>query len=125
MTVDKVWVRVCTLTDLPEGRAVNLHVNGQRLVVAREGESAYVVQGYCTHMLYALKDAAVKDCTITCPLHGSQFDLRTGAVLHWPLPDLAEAKARKMLRTFETEVRDGEVYLSWAASSPDKVRVRL
>lgn len=125
MTVDKVWVRVCALTDLPEGRAVNLHVNGQRLVVAREGDLAYIVQGYCTHMLYALKDAAVESCTITCPLHGSQFDLRTGSVLHWPLPDLEEAKARKMLRTFETQVRDGDIYLNWAANSPDKVRVRL
>lgn len=125
MAVEQVWVRVCTLTEIPEDRAINLHVNGQRLVVAREGDSAFVVQGYCTHMLYALKDAAVDACVITCPLHGSQFDLRTGEVIYWPMPDLADAKARKMLRTFETKVEGGTVYLRWLANSPDKVRVRV
>lgn len=125
MSANKVWVRVCQLADLPVGRAVNVHINNQRLVIARCGESAHIVQGYCTHMLYALKDSAVKDCVITCSLHGSQFDLRDGSVQHWVTPLTDDIRERKALRVYETEVRDGVVYVAWNAESAEKVRVRL
>ncbi len=125
MSASKVWVQVCLLADLPEGRAVNVHINNQRLVIARCGEHAYVIQGYCTHMLYALKDAPVKDCIITCSLHGSQFNLRDGSVQSWVTPITDEIRQRKMLRVYETEVRDGIVYLAWNAQSAEKVRVRF
>jgi 3-phenylpropionate/trans-cinnamate dioxygenase ferredoxin subunit len=125
MSANKVWVRVCRLDALPEGHAINVHVNNQRLVIARCGDRARIVQGYCTHMLYALKDSAVKDCAITCKLHGSQFDLSDGSVLSWVTPLTDDIRARKALRVYETEVRDGVVYLAWNAESAEKVRVRL
>jgi 3-phenylpropionate/trans-cinnamate dioxygenase ferredoxin subunit len=125
MSSNKVWVRVCDLSDLPADRAVNVHVNNQRLVIARCGESAHVLQGYCTHMLYALKDAEVSNCLITCNLHGSQFDLRDGSVQSWATTLTDEIKQRKALRVYETEVRGGVVYLAWQAESAEKVRVRL
>lgn len=125
MSANKVWVRVCPLDALPEDRAINVHVNNQRLVIARCGERAHIVQGYCTHMLYALKDSAVKDCMITCKLHGSQFDLRDGSVQSWVTPLTEDIRLRKALRVYETEVRDGVVYLAWNAESAEKVRVRL
>ncbi len=125
MPANKVWVRVCSLADLPEDRAVNVHINNQRLVIARCGDQAHIVQGYCTHMLYALKDSAVKDCMITCKLHGSQFDLQDGSVQSWVTPMTEEIRTRKALRTYPTEVRDGVIYVAWNAESAEKVRVRL
>ncbi|PJF42328.1 MAG: hypothetical protein CUN50_04630 [Candidatus Thermofonsia Clade 1 bacterium] len=125
MSATKVWVRICALEELPVGRAVNVHINNQRLVIGRCGERAYVTQGYCTHMLYALKDAKIEDCTITCNLHGAQFDLRDGSVQAWVTPITDEIRERKPLRVYETEVRDGIVYLAWNAESAEKVRVRL
>ncbi len=125
MSASKIWVRVCDLSDLPADRAVNVHINNQRLVIARCGEGAHIVQGYCTHMLYALKDAEVSNCLITCSLHGSQFDLRDGSVQSWATPLTEDIKQRKALRVYETEVRDGALYLAWNAESAEKVRVRL
>lgn len=122
---EKVWVKVCPVSDLPNGKAINILVNGQRFVVARCDDQAYMVQGYCTHMLYPLKDAKVEGCIITCPLHGSKFDLRDGSVQNWPMPMLEDIKQKKMLRTFETQVKDGIMYVAWVADDPSKVRVRL
>lgn len=125
LTTNKTWVRVCQLDELPTNKAINVHINNQRLVVARCGDAAYIAQGYCSHMLYALKDAPIADCVITCPLHGSQFNLQDGSIAHWPLPITDEVRARKTLRTYETEVREGVLYVAWATDEPDKVRVRL
>lgn len=121
----KVWVRMCALQDLPTGKASNVFVNGQRFVIARDGDVVRVLQGYCSHMLYPLKDAAVTDCVLTCALHGSQFDIRDGSVLNWPMPMLPDTRERKRLRLHETRVEDGMVYLAWPAPSPEKVKIRF
>ncbi|HRE49345.1 MAG TPA: Rieske 2Fe-2S domain-containing protein [Aggregatilineales bacterium] len=121
----KVWIRLCALEQLPSDKAVNIFVNGQRYVVIRQGESAYMVQGYCTHMLYPLKDSKVENCVLTCNLHGSKFDIRDGSVQHWPMPMVDDVKQKKMLRTFETRVEGGEVYVAWETDDPSKVRARF
>ncbi len=127
--MEKSWVRICALKDLPADKAVNLFVNGQRLVITRCGDSASILQGYCSHMLYSLKDAKIENCILTCNMHGTQFDVRNGSVTKWATPvsgqDLEQVKARKTLRRYETRVTDGILYVSWPASSPDKVRIRF
>jgi nitrite reductase/ring-hydroxylating ferredoxin subunit len=35
-------------------------------------------QATCTHRAGPLSEGAVDDTTVTCPLHGSQFDIWTG-----------------------------------------------
>lgn len=129
MAETKAWVKVGRLSDVPEGKAVNVYINGQRLVITRHQEAAYVLQGYCTHMMFYFKDAAVEDCILTCSLHRSQFDVRDGSVVRWTEnlsgKLLEDVKAKKRLRTYETEVRDGLVYVSWNTADPDKVRVKF
>ena len=44
----------------------------------------------CTHRGGLLSDGTIEDTTVTCPLHGSQFDVCTGAVLHGPAKDPLE-----------------------------------
>jgi nitrite reductase/ring-hydroxylating ferredoxin subunit len=127
---NKVWVKACPLADLPTDKAANIFVNGQRFVIMRANDKAYMFQGYCSHMLYPLKDSKVqcsddKGCELVCNLHSSRFNLADGSVAHWATPASAETLERKALRTFETRIEDGMVYIEWAAASPDKVRVKF
>jgi uncharacterized protein YbjT (DUF2867 family)/nitrite reductase/ring-hydroxylating ferredoxin subunit len=41
-------------------------------------------QALCTHRAGPLSEGTVDDMTVTCPLHGSKFDIWTGAVLRGP-----------------------------------------
>jgi uncharacterized protein YbjT (DUF2867 family)/nitrite reductase/ring-hydroxylating ferredoxin subunit len=41
-------------------------------------------QAMCTHRAGPLSEGVVNDTTVTCPLHGAQFDVWTGAVLRGP-----------------------------------------
>jgi nitrite reductase/ring-hydroxylating ferredoxin subunit len=41
-------------------------------------------QAKCTHRQGPLNEGALYGSTVTCPWHGSQFDVRTGAVLRGP-----------------------------------------
>jgi len=51
---------------------------------------------------------------VQCPWHGSQFDVTTGRVVTGP--------AKQKIQTYDTEVRDGEVYI--LPAKPEKEEVR-
>src|SRR5438105_3218331 len=127
----KTWVRLCALDELPTDHAKDLNINGQRLIITRCDDGVYVLQGFCSHMLFPLAGSAIEGCKLTCSLHKSSFDIRDGSVLSWstypPLIGraLAAIRERKKLRTFETRISDGSVYVLWPTDDPESVRVRL
>jgi uncharacterized protein YbjT (DUF2867 family)/nitrite reductase/ring-hydroxylating ferredoxin subunit len=57
-------------------------------------------QARCTHRQGPLSEGALDGSTVTCPLHGAQFNVWTGAVLRGP--------AKDPLKTYRVTV-DGEV----------------
>ena len=44
-------------------------------------------QARCTHRQGPLSEGALDGSTVTCPLHGAQFNVWTGAVLQSPAKD--------------------------------------
>ncbi len=129
--INKVWVRVCALDHVPSDKAIDLNINGQRLILARCGDDVRVFQGFCSHMLFPLGGSRINECVLTCNLHHSQFDIRDGSVVEWstfpPLVGkaLAAIRERKALRRYETRVTDGNVFVLWPTSNPETVRVRV
>ncbi len=129
--INKIWVRVCALDQLPADKPKDVNINGQRLIITRCGDGAQILQGFCSHMLYPLSAASLNGCELTCALHHSRFDVRDGKVLDWSVyprivgPALAALRERKALRTFETRVTDGDVYVLWPADDPNTVRIRV
>lgn len=97
----------------------------------RCADSASVLQGFCSHMLYPLANSKVENCILTCSLHSSSFRVEDGSVNQWstypPLSGktLALINQQKSLRKFETKVTDGEVYILWPTDDPDSVRVKF
>ena len=57
-------------------------------------------QAMCTHKQGPLSEGSIDGTTVTCPLHGAQFNVWTGAVLRGP--------ARDPLKTYRVTV-DGEI----------------
>jgi nitrite reductase/ring-hydroxylating ferredoxin subunit/uncharacterized membrane protein len=70
--------------DLPSDSAVGLTVEGVPLLVSRSGRSVHVIANRCTHRGAPLDEGIIADGCVTCPWHGSQFDLIDGAVRRGP-----------------------------------------
>ncbi len=127
----KSWVRVCALNDIPTDKAQDININGQRLIVTRCGSEAHIFQGFCSHMLFPLGGSQIDDCVLTCGLHHSQFDVQDGSVVTWstypPIvgKTLSALRERKALKSYETRVTDGDVYVVWLTDKPENVRVRM
>jgi nitrite reductase/ring-hydroxylating ferredoxin subunit/uncharacterized membrane protein len=94
---------------VPVARADELAVNqmklvrvaGRRLVLARTEQGYAAFDDRCTHRGGSLADGAMICGTVQCPWHGSQFDVRTGAVSAGP--------AAQPIRVYRTEVAGDDV----------------
>ena len=67
-----------------EGDMKQITVGGLNVAVAHVGGAFYVLGDVCTHRGCPLSMGELEDTTVTCPCHGSQFDVTTGAVLKGP-----------------------------------------
>jgi len=83
------FVEIGTSSDLAEGTMKEVMVEGQRILLTKIGGSCYAADNRCPHMGARLSEGKLEGFVITCPRHGSQFDLRDGRVLQWTnLPTL-------------------------------------
>jgi nitrite reductase/ring-hydroxylating ferredoxin subunit len=102
--VDDGWVAVGPLEQLEDQRAVRVDVDGQPVMLARDGERFFAVASRCTHQGASLQRGPLKFGAVdqvTCPVHGSVFGLADGRVLRGP--------AMTPLRAYEVRVTDGRI----------------
>ncbi|QYG93812.1 non-heme iron oxygenase ferredoxin subunit [Iamia sp. SCSIO 61187] len=97
--------RACSLSDVPEGTAHRVVVDGHPIaVVACDGE-VYAVGDICSHQRISLSEGEVlcTDKGIECWKHGSVFSLVTGEPSALP--------ATKPIPVFPVTVEDDTVYV--------------
>lgn len=71
------------VAELAEGAMVAVRSAGRDLLLARVGEACYATQLRCPHLGADLARGSLEGTVVTCPRHGSQFDLRDGHVVRW------------------------------------------
>ncbi len=101
------WIEVARTDDVPDGRGLCIEVGGAHVALWRVEGEYYATSDICTHEETSLSLGDLWDEVVECPLHGAQFDVRTGAVLSLP--------AIFPLQTFPTRVEGDTIYVSWPA----------
>lgn len=100
-------VRLARLAELPADALAAFTVEGLTWPVLAGVFAGEVIAtaGVCPHDDVGLADGDLDGCRLTCPGHGYQFDIRTGACRH---------DRSLTLRRYRAEVLDGEVWLELA-----------
>ena len=94
--------RILSADELQPGERSSVFVDDIPALAVRIGDEYFVIEDVCSHDGQPLTDGPLADCSIACPRHGARFDLKTGAALCMP--------ATKAIRTFQVEIRDGEIW---------------
>jgi 3-phenylpropionate/trans-cinnamate dioxygenase ferredoxin subunit len=76
-------VEVSKTSELKDGTMEDMSVDGHEVLLARVGDKYYAADNRCPHMGGKLSRGKLEGTVVTCPLHGSQFDLRDGQVVRW------------------------------------------
>ena len=100
--------KVARRSDLTPGRMIGVEVSGKWLVVANVDGSYYAMDGKCTHAGGELWKGKLLSYVVTCPKHGSEFDIRTGKVLKGPWIPFAKAAEGK---TYQVMVEGDDIFV--------------
>lgn len=110
------FVPIAKTAELTNGTMKEMEVQGRELLLAMVGGKYYAANGRCLHLGGRLARGKLEDTVVTCPLHGSQFDLSDGHVVRWlkgsgALSSMTKAlKGTKQLGTYKVKV-DGDSIL--------------
>jgi nitrite reductase/ring-hydroxylating ferredoxin subunit len=101
------WADVAGVADLTSGKPVRVALDGDLVLVLKAGDQIFAIGNQCTHQGAGLDRGVVKISgsvrTVTCPAHGSTFNLETGKVMRPP--------ATKPVPVYDVKVEDGRVFL--------------
>jgi 3-phenylpropionate/trans-cinnamate dioxygenase ferredoxin subunit len=79
-------LRACALSELADGAALRVVLDGHAVALVRLGDRVHAVDDRCSHADVSLAAGEVDagECALECWKHGSLFDLRTGEALTLP-----------------------------------------
>lgn len=116
-------VKIGTSADFPADTLVTVSGENINLVAARVNGTVYAAYGLCPHLGLSLGRSKLEGATLTCPWHGSVFDLTSGKNLDWvqgiggaKLPAwsrglVALGKEPTPLTTYPVSEEGGEVFV--------------
>ncbi len=87
------------IDEVPAGKIRLVRVKNENVAVFNVDGTFFATQEACTHQGGPLSEGTLEGTCITCPIHGSRFDVTTGAVVRGP--------ASKPLKMFRVQVKDG------------------
>ena len=96
--------KACKVGDLKPGEALRLNL-APPIAVFRLSDGFYATEDTCSHAQASLSagDIDLEECTVECPYHASQFEIRTGQVLSLP--------ASKPIKTYPVKIEGDEVFV--------------
>jgi 3-phenylpropionate/trans-cinnamate dioxygenase ferredoxin subunit len=95
------FVRVADAAEVAPGKMRRVAVAGRRIMVCNVAGRYYATDDTCTHEDASLSTGSLRGELVKCPLHGSRFNVRTGAVQEDP--------ATENLRIYTVRIEGGAI----------------
>jgi nitrite reductase/ring-hydroxylating ferredoxin subunit len=78
------WTPTIPADQLSEGQHVEAKLEDRKILLYRQGGTVYALENACVHAGGPLGEGTVENGVVTCPWHGSQFELTDGRVIRGP-----------------------------------------
>lgn len=104
--------KIATTDSVSSDHVLKANANGQSVLVAKVGDQYCAIANQCPHLGLPMAKGKFENGVITCPFHGSKFEICTGKNIEWvesfvgmPLPGVA-----KKIMTMGKEPTDAESF---------------
>jgi nitrite reductase (NADH) small subunit len=102
------WLRIASASECPPGTSIERVVGGRVVALANVAGAWHAIDGLCPHQGGPLGTGQLCGTVLTCPWHGWQFDVATGA--HGISPTVRQ-------EVHEVVERGGEVFVRFARAA--------
>ena len=97
------WVNVCKLNQLKKGEMIDFDYQDKKILLANLDGKIYASDRICTHADADLSTGILTEEGVTCPLHLSTFNLKTGVPENLP--------AETPLKIYNVKIEQNEIYI--------------
>ena len=98
-----VLTKVAKTSEIPPGTGKVVEVGGKQLAIFNCEGTFYAVDNTCKHQGGPLGEGTLAGKTVTCPWHGWEYDVTTGA---------CQADASIKVKTFDVQVEGDDILVS-------------
>jgi nitrite reductase/ring-hydroxylating ferredoxin subunit len=117
-------VKAARADEIAEGKSKCVKLDELRILLIKEKGEIFALENRCPHFGLSMEKGAIRNGNITCPWHGSSFDVKTGANVDWvnsvagiTLPRwsqklVAMGKEPQSVRAFPVTVENGTVFVN-------------
>lgn len=78
------FIEVAKTDEIPTGNMKSITINNQNILITNINGKYYAIGNKCTHAKGNLSQGKLDGKIVTCPRHGSKFDVTTGIVVGGP-----------------------------------------
>jgi len=108
------FTEVAKIEELKSGAMKKVIVQRREILLTKVGDKYYATDDRCPHMKGDLSQGKLEGAVVTCPVHGSQYDVTNGQVVRWLKGGLmsklgSALKPSKNLTVYNVKVEDGRV----------------
>jgi len=119
-------IKAIELNSLTEGKTQCVKLQDHKVLLIKQQGEVFALENRCPHFGLSLEKGKIADGTITCPFHGSRFDIASGENVDWcaavvgiPVPKwtgkmIAMGKKPQPVRTYPVSVEGNEVFVERA-----------
>lgn len=79
-------VLVGNVSSLPPGKMIGAQLGAEKILVANVDGKFYAMRSTCNHMGGPLQEGKLEGKVVTCPWHGSKWDVTTGNLVWFARP---------------------------------------
>ena len=74
------WLEIAKVDQIPVGEGKEFTINGRIVALFNVAGEFQAIDGICAHAGGPLGEGVLSGCIVTCPWHGWQYDVHSGAM---------------------------------------------
>ena len=106
----KGYVKVTQTSEIPTGSMKMIKVGETELLLINVNGKFYAMANRCSHARGNLSKGTLEGTTVTCPRHGSVFDVTSGKSIKGP-KILGIRRKTKDLPTYDVQIENEDLFV--------------
>ena len=102
------FAKVASTSEVPAGKMKMVKVGENEVLIANVGGKYYAIGNRCTHAGGSLSEGSLEGNVVTCPKHGSKFDVTSGQAVQGPKIAFFKLKTKDE-QVFEIKVEGTDI----------------
>jgi nitrite reductase/ring-hydroxylating ferredoxin subunit len=105
------FIEVAQVNEVPTGTMKSYSAGGKQILIADIDGKLYAIDDVCTHAGGDLSKGKLEGKIVTCPRHGSKFDVTTGKCISGPKIAFLRLKTKDET-AYEVKVEENKIKIN-------------